>query len=95
MRGAHHALTWFEIESIDSREVDRRCRLEVTSQIGAQYRIPSKVILAREITHERDIAIRHGGNEEALPQTRESGRHVLPCRKVVPCKRQLVQGRFP
>jgi hypothetical protein len=90
MRGAHHALTWFEIESIDSREVDRRFRLEVPSKIGAQYRIPSKVIPAREIAHKRGISIRHGGNEEALPQPRETGRHVLPCREVVPCKCQLV-----
>ena len=49
-----------EIERLAGSKIDTRLRLVVAGDFRAEDRVPRKVVAAREVDHQRDVAVRHG-----------------------------------
>ena len=91
VRGHHHAFARLEIERRAGGEIDARLRLEVMRDLGAEDRVPRKIIAAGEIDHQRDIAVRHRRQPELALEPRQRGRHVRPSIEPMPHQRQIVE----
>ncbi len=91
MRGHHHALRGRQIERLAGGEIDARLRLVVAGDFGAENGVPRKLVAAREIDHQRDVAVRHRRQHEFGFQPRQRRRHVRPGIEPVPDARQIVE----
>ena len=91
VRRDHHAIAGRAIERLGGGEVDARLGLVVAGDLGAEDRVPANVVVAREIGHERDVAIRDRRDQEPLPQALEPGRHVGPGIEAMPREIQITQ----
>src|SRR5262249_32152823 len=74
----HHAIAWRQIECLASGQIDTRLGLVVAGGLGAQDRIPRQVVAAREIDHQRDVAVRDWRQHAATLEPRQAARHVRP-----------------
>ena len=78
VRRDHHAIAGRQIERLAGGEIDPRLGLEVAGDLGAEDRVPGKIVAAREIDHQRDIAVRHRREPELPLEPRQAGRHIRP-----------------
>ena len=82
----------FEVERLGRGEIDPRLRLVVAGDLGPEDRIPGQVVRARQVDHQRDVAVRHRRQEEAGLQPRHRARHLGPGREHVPGEVERPQG---
>ena len=74
----HHALVRFEIECFRGREINAGLRLVIAGDFGAQDRVPMQMIAAREVSHQRDVSVRHRREQKIFAQARKAGGDVRP-----------------
>ena len=81
VRGDHHAVAGRKIERLAGREIDARLRLEVAGDLRPEDGVPRQVVAAREIDHQRDVAVRHRRQPELSLER-------APCRAARPARRR-------
>ena len=91
MRGDHHHLTGREVQGLRGREIDAWLRLVVARDLGAQDHVPGNVVPARDVDHQRNVAVRAGRQYEFAAEAGETGRHVGPCIEAVPREIQIIR----
>ena len=89
-----HALPRLQIECRGCGEVHRGRRFEISGNVGAQNRVPPQIIAARQVAHDRDVPVRHRGDEIPRPECRKPDGNVRPCIEAVPRQDQLMQRGF-
>jgi len=94
VRRDHRALSRRQAERFARGEIDARLRLVIARDFGAENGVPMHAVAAREIGHQRDVAVRYRRQQEFLAQARESRRDVAPHIEPVPRQREIVQHRL-
>ena len=79
-----------QIERLAGGEIDARLRLVVAGDFGAEDRVPRQIVAAREIDHQRDVAVRARRQHEFRLEPRQRRRHVRPGVEPVPGQIEFV-----
>src|SRR5258707_14425735 len=94
VRSDHHAIGGLQIEGLARGEIDGGLALIVARDFRAQDRVPGKIVAAREIDHEGNVAVRDRRQQEAALEPSEAGGHVGPSGKAMPGEIELARGGF-
>jgi hypothetical protein len=84
MRRHHRAGLRPKIECRGGSEIDARLRLVIAGNLGAEYGIPGKIVAARQIDHQRNIAVRYRRQQIVALEPGEAARYVGPSVEPMP-----------
>ncbi len=88
----HRAIARLKIQSLRCGKIHPRLRLVVAGDLRTQNRIPTKIVSARQVHHQRNIAVRDRRKQKPAPQLRKAAGHVVPRVQAVPGQGKVLQG---
>ena len=94
MGGHHHHALWRQVEGLGRRQVDHRLGLVVARDFGAEDRVPDEAVAARQVDHQRDVAVRARRQPERRLQPCQSRCRIRPGIEPVPGEVEIGAGRL-